>query len=187
MKKKISYSSITILLLAVAVVVMSIGFAGFSEQLKIEGTAEVGMSSWDVAFEEDSFSATTGSVEVNPGDDGLVLGNLSMSYNVTLNKPGDFYEFTINIKNSGTFNATLTGITMSALTETQKKYLTYEVTYDKTTYTESQTGLSVALNSSAFVPVKVRVAYVQPANASDLPAKAENINLNVSFDYSQAA
>lgn len=187
MKKNISYSSITILLLAVAVVVMSIGFAEFSDRLEINGTAEVGMSSWDVGFDEDSFSATAGSVEVDAGDDGLVLGKLSMSYNVTLSKPGDFYEFTININNSGTFNATLTGITMSALTEAQKKYLTYEVTYDKTTYTETQTGLALALNSSTVVPVKVRVAYVQPANASDLPAKAEEVTLNVSFDYSQAA
>ena len=55
------------------------------------------------------------------------ISNLSMTYKVTLSKPGDFYEFTVDVKNSGTFDASLTGITMTYLTEAQSKYLTYKV------------------------------------------------------------
>ena len=51
------------------------------------------------------------------------VGETSITYEVTLEKPGDFYSFDIDVINDGSFDAQLTKITMSELTEAQSKYL----------------------------------------------------------------
>ena len=112
---------------------------------------------------------------------------IKLAQNVTLTKPGDFYEFTVNVKNTGTFDANLTGITMSPLTTEQSKYLTYEIDYNGNTYTSTQTGLSISLaNTSGIVPVKVKVSYVQPEKPADLPSSEVTIPLTASLTYKQA-
>ena len=62
MEKKISYSGLVVVVLAVAVLVMSVGFAVFSTNLSINGTAQVSSSSWQVEFDESSYEETVGSV-----------------------------------------------------------------------------------------------------------------------------
>ena len=185
MKKSFSFSSITIVLLVIVVLVMSVGYANFSRNLTINGSATVGASSWNIKFLDSTYTETTGSETLVPGTDSLKISETSMSYTVTLSEPGDFYEFTIKAKNAGTFDAVLDGITMSALTDDEKKYLTYEVSYAGTSYTESQTDLGIAMDSGAEVPVKVTVRYFQPTSEADLPDEEKTITLNASLSFKQ--
>ena len=186
MKKSFNYSSIAIILLTVAVLVMSVGYANFTARLDINGTANVGSSSWSVKFAEESYTETTGSVAVSETD--RTISETSMSYEISLSKPGDFYEFTIDVENAGTFDANLTGITLTALTEAQQKYLVYEVYYNGTKYTATTENIAnVALTSKTSAPVKVRVQYIQPENAADLPATEQKITLNASLSFAQKA
>ena len=69
----------------------------------------------------------------------------------------------------------------------QEKYLTYEVSYNGSMYTETRTGLNIDLNSGATVPVKVTVRYVQPTVATDLPSTEQTITLNASLSFAQKA
>ena len=101
-------------------------------------------------------------------------------------KPGDFYETTISAKNYGTFNATMKAITMSTLTAAQQKYLTYTVTYDGTTYSASQSGLSSALATNAAKDVKIRLEYLQPTDSADLPQTDVDVTISGRLDYEQA-
>lgn len=174
-----------IAILAVAVLTMSVGFAAFTQTLDISGNVSVASSSWNIQFDTSSYQESAGSVTV--AADNRTISGTSMTYNVTLTKPGDFYEFTVNVKNTGTFDANLTGITMSPLTTEQSKYLTYEIDYNSNTYTSTQTGLSISLaNTSGVVPVKVKVSYVQPENPADLPSSEVTIPLTASLTYNQA-
>ena len=184
MKKSFSLSSVAIVLLTVAVVVMSVGYANFTAKLDINGTANVGASSWSVKFDEGSYDETNGSVSVAESDRTIV--ETSMTYEVSLTKPGDFYEFTIDVQNSGTFDANLTGITLTALTEAQKKYLVYEVYYNGTKYTATTENITdVVLASKTSAPVKVKVQYIQPDKASDLPESEQSIKLDASLSFAQ--
>lgn len=182
MKKSFSYSTVIIFLLVAAVIIMSVGYANFSSKLEINGTAKVGASSWKVEILKDTYAESTGSATVSSKD----FTETTMTYEVSLTEPGDFYEFTVNVKNSGTFDASLTGITMTALSEAEAKYLTYEVYYNGTKYTASNANIeNVVLNSGDTVPVKVIVKYVQPAAAADLPATEQSITLDASFSFAQ--
>ena len=126
MEKKISYSGLVVVVLAVAVLIMSVGFAVFSTNLSINGTAQVSSSNWQVEFDESSYEETPGSVSPTSVP---TINTTSMTYQVTLAKPTDFYEFTIDVKNLGTFNAQLKSITMTDITE-HANYLKYTVTYN---------------------------------------------------------
>lgn len=184
MEKRINHSGVVIVLLAIAVVVMSVGFAVFSANINFNGTAQVSSSSWRVELDEASYEETVGSVSPTKAP---TINTTSMTYEVTLAKPTDFYEFTIDVKNLGTFDANLKSITMSDIS-THSNYLKYVVTYKGQEYTQTTSDLSIPLSAQTGVePVKVRVEYIQPADSSQLPSTAQTVTLTTSFDYEQVA
>lgn len=185
MEKQKNVQMVIIAILAVAVLTMSIGFAIFTQTLDINGDVTVVHSSWNIQFDTTSYTEGAGSVTV--AEDKRTLSGTSMSYEVTLTKPGDFYEFTIDVNNKGTFDANLTGITMTELSEAQQKYLTYEIEYNDIIYTATTTGLTIPLaNTTGVKTVRVKVAYIQPENSADLPSTDVNLTLDASLTYKQA-
>lgn len=184
MEKKKGMQIMVIAVLAFAILFMSVGFAAYGQNLAINGTATVKANKWSVHFDTESYAQTTGSVTPTT----KTIDNLSVNYNITLEKPGNYYEFTIDVVNDGTFDAVLNSITMSTLSEAQKKYLKYEVTYDNSKYTETDTTLNADLVVNATKTVKVRVEYVQPAESTDLPSTdAVNLSLTAALAYNQKA
>lgn len=183
MEKKRNGQTIAIIALAIALLVMSVGYASFARDLEINGTATIGSSTWDIHFDDQSYSESSGSVAASSKS----ITNTTMLYNVTLSKPGDFYEFTINVENTGDFDALLDSITISTLSEAQSKYLSHKVTYGTDEYTTTTTGLSKELvKTSGTESVKVRVEYLVPANEADLPTSgAADIKLDVTLSYIQ--
>lgn len=173
---------VIVAILAVTVLCMSIGFANYGQDLVIQGTTTVEAAKWDVHFKEGTYSLTAGSKEATS----YSLNTTTMTYEVTLEKPGDFYEFTVTVENGGTFDASLKALTMTSLTAEQSKYLTYTITYDGTTYNATTENLSIALASGATKDVKIRVSYIQPDDATDLPSTEQTISLTATLSYIQA-
>lgn len=184
MRQERGLQNTVIVVLAIAILIMSVGFATYSENLKINGTATFNKATWNVSFNKTTFNetseikATTKSVE-----DKLI------SYSVTLPKPGSTYSFTVNVQNYGTIDAELKKITMTGLTEEQAKYISHKVTYNGTEYTQTNnsiTGEVIQGGKDATVPVVVTVEYKLPAEATDLPSENQTVDLNVQFDYVDA-
>lgn len=183
MEKQRNTQMLVILVLAVAVLTMSVGFAAYSASLSINGTTNISAANWDVNFDTTTFteSSTIKATTKN-------ITGTNVTYTVALAKPGDFYEFTIDVKNLGTFNANLTDVTLTALTEEQSKYLTYKLSYNGVDYSSTATGLSVPLAAKTGVEtVTVRVEYVAPADPADLPASDVELSLTASLTYKQVA
>ena len=90
-------------------VVMTVGYAAFSTQLKITGNASI-TSNWDVQITGISNGTPTGSAEnaINPTYDVLTT-----NMEVNLYSPGDSMTYEITIQNKGTIDATLSKITKS--------------------------------------------------------------------------
>ena len=170
-----------LLLLVIAVLIMSVGFAVYSQSLNINGTVTVKASKWDIRYNS-TYTETTNSEVASAKS---YSGDTTFSFTVTLNEPGDFYEATVEAENFGTFDAKMKKITMSSLTTDQAKYLSYTVTYGGTAYTATTDDLNVALAAGAKAPVKVRVEYLQPANSDDLPENDVVVTVTGSLDYEQ--
>lgn len=186
MEKQVKIQMTLIVVLVVFILAMSIGFANtaYTKLMSINGSASVVASSWNIAFDTTSYAESSGSVAATNHE----LTGTTMLYTVTLAEPGDFYEFTVNVKNTGTFDANLKSIVMSGLTATQAEYVNYSITYaGGTTYTatnSSITGVVLAKNTGSDT-VKVRVEYVAPEDASKLPSSDQTISLTASLNYQQ--
>lgn len=178
MKKKQKEKKIVLILLA-GVMLMSIGFAAYSEILNVEGTVNIGSNKWSIGYVDTTYKETSGSVAATS----KTITEKGYTFATTLSKPGDFYEATLDVKNGGTFAAKVTEITMSTLTEAQQKYLKYTVIYDGNEYTETTSGLALDLAAGATKTLKVRVDYVQPENSADLPSDDTEITVTGSLKY----
>ena len=181
MERQTKVTNIAIIALAVAVVFMSVGFALYSQQLTLNGTATVQPATWSVKFD-----TTTG---VTPGQGSVAattstLTDTSYTYAFTLAKPGDFFEMDIPVVNAGTINAQLKTITMSQLSASQSNYLSYTLSYNGTPYTQTTTlSTPVALNAQATATVKVKVEYLLPNDSANLPQTAQTVTITGALDY----
>lgn len=85
---------------------ISFGYAALSTTLTINGKTNISKVGWDIHF----FNATVtdGSVSGTEADNIInSTDRTKASWTATLAKPGDFYEFKINVGNFGTIDAKL--------------------------------------------------------------------------------
>lgn len=186
MQKQKNTQLIVIGVLAFAILFMSIGFAAYSQNLNINGMATVGANRWSVHFNPDSYQLGEGSVK----EDSKTISDTSISYGVTLEKPGDYYLFQIDVVNDGQYGAVLDSIKMTELTAKESDYVTYTVTYDDMTFDHSKSGISAALPTATGMNRKVamvRVAYEITDSHKVKPLEEPlELNLSASLNFSQA-
>ena len=194
-KKKREVS--VIFLLMIAMIIMTVGFAAYAANLKINGTVTVKKQNWSVHYDTDSLNegdSTSGITATTH-----TLGTTDYTFAVTLNKPGDTYVAKFDVVNDGTINAKLgwdpiklksdmylKKVTMT-MDSAHSKYLQYTVSVNGTVYNATTDNLSVALaNTTGKHPVVVTVKYLQPENATDLPSEDQTVTVSGQLDYEQA-
>lgn len=181
-KKKNKYVLLLILLL-----VVSIGYALISTQLKITGNATVSKQTWDVHFANVHVNSESATATVVPTTDNTTT--TVIPYTVSFTKPGDFYEFTVDIVNGGTINAMFDLLTNDAYSSdgTTKidmpVYLSSTLTY----YDDTQINRYDGIKAGKYRTVKVRVQYRTDIEKEDLPSDSDQtITLKLSATYKQA-
>ena len=176
-KKKYTISLLILLLLGIA-----LGYAALNSNLSISGVSGISATTWDVHF--DHIQETSGSVIPNSTTSINAAGN-TVTFNVTLSTPGDFYEFTVDAVNAGTvdamiesFSSTLNGGSISNLPDC----LTYSVTYFD--------GVEIASNqllaAGTAETYKVRVEFKTDIDEDDLPDSNQTLSFAFSVNYVQA-
>lgn len=159
--KKEKNNKFLVAVVALVLLGVSVGYALISRTYQFNGTANVGGNTWNL---EDP---NPGDIEVDPEskpptpptvDCTTENGVCKITYTANLEKPGDFYEFTTPIKNSGSIEAKLESATLTKdLTTEQKEYLKYTVV-DADTGSPLVEGQPLAANGG-IINVKVRVEY----------------------------
>ena len=165
-------------LILVCVFTLTIAYAALNAVLTIQGSAQVTSADWDIHLANPK--VTNGSVTTTVPT--LATGK-SLTFSTTLNMPGDFYEFTVDVVNSGSIDAMIEKVTKTPeLTADQAKYLNYIIEY--------QNGESVAnkqaIAAGVTMPIKVRVEYRNDLVASDLPTGQVQLTLGLVLDYIQS-
>ena len=99
------------------VLIMAVGYAAFATQLNINGTATID-ASWNVHFDTSKTATnatenvsgvvafTKGNTNSAPKGSVSYTDNLNATVEATLQSPGDKVDFTLTIKNEGSFDAT---------------------------------------------------------------------------------
>ena len=169
-----------IIVFVVLLLSITIGYAFLSANLNINGASTINNSTWNIYW--NNVQVTSGSVSASTP----VIDNIrtTVTYEVTLSKPGDFYEFTVDAENDGTIDAMIDTI-LSTLNnseiQTLPSYLVYNVSYsDNTPILTKQ-----ELNAGTKETYKIRLEYKKDITTSDLPTTEQTLNLSFSVTYVQ--
>lgn len=145
-----------------------------------EATTINNKNKWNLYFE--NINITEGSVNAITEPTITDSSKTEITYSVNLNVPGDFYEFTVDVKNDGTLDAMVSEINGNQLTETQKKFLLFEVTYlDGTEVKQND-----KLKSGKTETLRIRLEFKKDITAEDLPSETATLTLSVNTCYVQA-
>ena len=104
-----------ILAVLVSVVAVGLAYAGFSQTLNINGSANVISSKWDIYFANLSSANTTGTASLVTGAN-IIAKTTIGTYDVEFYTPGDSLTYTFDVTNQGDFDAILYNLTKSAPT-----------------------------------------------------------------------
>ena len=178
MKKK-SGKKVVLSLLALLLLTITVGYAALSTTLNINGTSKINNATWDVHFA--NLTVTEGSVSATKAAT-IDSGKTAIDYNVELIKPGDFYEFTVDVTNTGTIDAKLGAAPiLSGVSAEQDVYTNYTVTYSDDTAINANDKLA----AGATKKLKVRVEFDRNITNSQLPTEAQPLNLTFAMNYVQ--
>ena len=182
MKKK---KRMTIVALLVMVAAITIGYSALSSTLNITGTSKITAAGWDVHFANVSVAtgSVTGAQVVKEPTITKVDGkDLKVEYEVNLNTPGEYYEFTVDVVNGGTIDAKLSELpTLAGVSTAQDVYVNYTFTHtDGTAITKGET-----LAAGATKNFKVRVEFDKNITASKLYTSQQTLKLTVDMAYEQ--
>ena len=128
-----------IVAIGIMLIFISLGYAYLTANLKITGTANIGTSAWDIHFANPALSNVSPTVTFPPvtvtttttttNASGITItsnvqttsngtgipeikgtSNNQLEFEVNLNQPGDYYNFTVDIVNAGGINAEIDNI-----------------------------------------------------------------------------
>ena len=165
-------------IIIILILAISIGFAYLSTNLNILGNGQVKGNTFDIHFE--NIQVSDGSVEAaTPVIDS---NKTTVNYEVTLNKPGDYYEFTVDVVNAGTLDGMIGSVNASSFTDEQAKYL--ETTYNYSDGTEI--GYFDILKVNTTRTLKIRVLFKKDISVDDMPSSdVGGISCTFSLTYFQ--
>ena len=170
--------SLGLCLILVCVFTLTIAYSALSAVLTINGNARVSAANWDIYLNNPR--VTSGSATTNVPE---IKTSSTLEFETTLNMPGDFYEFTVDVVNGGDIDAMIENVVKTPdLTAEQAKFLKYEVSY--------QNGESITtkqlLAKDTTMPIKVRVEYRKDLSNTDLPTGQVVLDLSLTLEYVQS-
>lgn len=178
-KKKSKLMLLILLLLSV-----SLGYAFLTTTLNINGTGKINNAKWNIHW-ENPVVAEGSVVNTLPTIDSL---KTTASFNVTLNIPGDYYEFNIDAKNSGTIDGqieTIKSFYNNAEISEQNPLPAY-VTFTVTKSDDTAIEVDQRLNAGAKETYKVRVEFKKDIENNELPQSEVELSLKYQITYIQA-
>ena len=162
------------------VLCMGIGFAYLSSNLTITGNTSVSGNKWNVYFTNVQVSENSVEASVAPTTSGT--NTTSIDYTVTLDKPGDFYEFTVDAVNDGTIDAMIESITTPNIDSRVLQYLSYSATYEDGTALAQNN----VLKKNTTTTYKIRVEFKRDIEPTDLSEDDINLTLTFGVNYVQS-
>ncbi len=151
-----------ILLFIILLLAIGIGYAFLTVDLKMNGYVGINDGRWNVHFENYQQTANS-TITPASGDEPNIEDDTTteISYAITFQQPGDVYEFTIDIVNGGTMDASIVSLEKkisiegNALSSTPA-YLNYSVTYSNGSEYTIPHSLAVDATDSILVKVEFK-------------------------------
>ena len=185
LKRKIRFNSKTnsmVLFLFAFILLLGVGYAYINTDVDVQGAGKVTSSKWDVHFDnvvvnENSFNSVEGSPLPS------IVDNYTITFNVGLDSPGDFYEFNVDVVNNGTIDAMINDIIISPeLTEEQAKLFKYDIKYSDGVDLEK----NQLLRAGETKTLKVLFKYNELEGYLDYSVDNQSFDFSITINYVQA-
>ena len=178
MRRKSKYKYLIVILL---IMFISIGFAYLTSNLDIVGLGHLKKTVWKIYF--DNVNILEGENLTSTPPTTSNHNTTSVTYSVTMEKPGDVYKFNIDIVNNGTVDAMVSIIDENTiLTSDQSKYASYSIKYLDGREIEEKNFLGKHSKETLQVIIK----YNKNISAEDLIDTDQTLNFKLSLTYTQA-
>ena len=165
-------------LVLVCVFTLTVAYSALNAVLTISGSAQVSSADWDIHLANPKVK--NGSATTNLP---IIKTNSTLEFETTLDMPGDFYEFTVDVVNAGSIDAMIENVIKTPeLTTEQAKFLKYEVSYQNGEVITTKQLLA----KDTTMPIKVRIEYRKDLVASDLPTGQVVLDLALTLEYTQS-
>ena len=184
-EKKDKNNGLLVVGLLLLVVVIGVGYAALQSTLNINGTANIGTNTWNIYFT--NISVTNGSVTATTEPEVIGTSTTTLTYGVTLNQPGDFYEFTVDVVNGGTINAALSSQSLTGAED--YNFIKYTVTLADGSAVPSNLSLAGGngTNPGGSTTLKVRVEYDrETVNTNNVSLTIPPLTLTYQMNFVQA-
>lgn len=181
-KKRIFIVAFVVMLFCITV-----GYASIATGLFINGTTEIPSSSWNVHFANLAISEGSAvySTETYPYQPVTLNENdTSISYSVSLFRPGDYYEFTFDIVNEGSIDAKIESI----LKTVSSSISNYDTIFDYTiidTDTNMEPARGDVLSAGGVRHLKLRLEYKTATAVEQRPFDEAVLTLNYRLNFVQ--
>ncbi len=178
-KRKLRYNrkrSLIIIFFLLLACSFGVGYAFLRTELSIEGTSKFHEASWDVHFA--NIEVKSGSV--TPTTAASITNPTTVTFAARLENPNDYYEFNIDVVNSGTIDAMIDEITiLPELTQEQQNYLDYSVKYSD----GQDLVLKELLGSGTTKTLTVHFSYIENIDTSNYPTEDQSFEVSVSLFF----
>ena len=180
-RQKKSFIRLIVFILLVSI---SMGYAAIKTDLSINGTGNIKDNTWNVYF--NNLNVTQGSASLSSGDSAATIDNTTrtaVNYTITL-QPGDFYEFTVDVVNSGSMDAMIDTVSMKMddiTVANLPSYMSYSATYSNGNPIQEREILAANTTQT----YKVRVQYNNDINPEDLPTTLQSKVFTFNVTYIQ--
>lgn len=168
----------------VLLLLISIGFAYLSTNLNIIGASIVHSNTWQVIWDDTSVDVISGSVTANTPT--IDSNKTTVSYDITLNSPGDYYEFSVDAFNNGSINAMVSLITFTYKennsTVTLPSCIKHTVKYADGRDVELKDLLEAGQKQKYYINIE----YDRDVTSSNMITTNRVFTVTVKIDYEQA-
>jgi len=169
--------NMAVLAVIVAILAMSVGFAALQQSLSITGTTTVRAATWSISFANLRAPTLTGGAAIDRPA-ALTINSTTLTFEVSLSKPGDSVEYLFDVRNNGDINAKIGGINLTGVAAAQAVNVTYTLSYAD----NSPIALNDTLAAGQTRNLKLSLSYnnVPVLSAVDVP-----LSLGANITYIQ--
>lgn len=177
-KKKMAFVILLILIIG-----LGIGYTALTTNLAIDGTSTMLANSWDIHFE--NLNIIEGSSTIgNNYEPATIYPPTDIGFNITLKNPGDYYDFTVDVKNDGTLDGMIDYFTFTA-SEDNSGYLPENMECSLTYLDDTEVEQYHTLKAGQKETYKIHIGYKKDITESQVQVIDEEWNPSFSIEFVQ--
>ena len=179
-KRRNSKLIFAVLILCVFILSGLVGYSYLNETLTVEGNTDVNKNNWNIHFDSESFHVLENSA-IMINEPSFSDNETKINFGINLDKPGNKYSFTVDVKNDGSIDGKIRYVAIEGL-ENASNFLDYSITYDDGI--EIKKGDALRFNQKE--TIKVYIEFKKDITSNDLLNNDTNLNLTLDLKYEQA-